>query len=735
MPVSRYTLLPALALALIAFSLVALVGQFDLNLTAAPRHPALNPPRIDLGIEPGPGRIPRSTGAPSVEWTLHKTADGLHPSGEEQRMVWLMNRARQDPPAEGLWLATMHDPDVAQARDFFEVDLLKLQAEFDGYSAKPPAAYDARLYRAAKAHAENLIARDAQDHDGQYELLADNGFHFTSYRGNVYSHSIDGLHAHAGLNIDWGDSADGMQTGRSHRLAIMDLDGDYTNVGIAFVPENNNATKVGPNVMVGNHASANTAHADHYNKFLVGTVWEDRNGNGLYDPGEGMDGVTVMPDRGTYYAITGNAGGYAIPISADGGYTIAFSGGGLAPCGKGANVKGASVLTDYRPSDSDCSAVTRSSLVLNKETYTGVEVVTAANAITAQNGVVVKATADVTFSAPKITLKAGFRAESGGRFWATTNRTASRSIDPRTAEPPRSPAAAEGPAPSPPESAESAARRITASAELPADLQRILNAAGATPQDIQRDTTARLFVFATNAGLTDQDRNGLSDVYLYDALALELELLSAAPSGAAAAGPSWQPRIDAGGQLAVFVSPAPNLTADDGNSWNDLFLYRVPLRTLERITRVTDAAPEGDAINPVIGVAETSAEVFYELRHAHSPRTIRGIDLTQTPPQDFPVANGANTDHFLPAVTDHGDYLAWIEQRPTEPEATCAIQIQDRADSRQILLSQPASLCAVNGFRPIFSSDTQKLLWLADPLSDEAARSLKPVPVTNPLAP
>ena len=26
------------------------------------------------------------------EWTLHRTADGLHPSAEEQEMLWLMNR-------------------------------------------------------------------------------------------------------------------------------------------------------------------------------------------------------------------------------------------------------------------------------------------------------------------------------------------------------------------------------------------------------------------------------------------------------------------------------------------------------------------------------------------------------------------------------------------------------------------------------------------------------------------
>ena len=50
---------------------------------------------------------------PTIEWTLHKSADGTDPDGKEQRMVWLMNRARMNPTAEGIWLAEFDHPDVA----------------------------------------------------------------------------------------------------------------------------------------------------------------------------------------------------------------------------------------------------------------------------------------------------------------------------------------------------------------------------------------------------------------------------------------------------------------------------------------------------------------------------------------------------------------------------------------------------------------------------------------------
>ena len=56
----------------------------------------------------------------AVEWTYHKTSDNAHPDGNEQQMVWLVNRARANPTQEGIWLATMTDPDVDAARTILE---------------------------------------------------------------------------------------------------------------------------------------------------------------------------------------------------------------------------------------------------------------------------------------------------------------------------------------------------------------------------------------------------------------------------------------------------------------------------------------------------------------------------------------------------------------------------------------------------------------------------------------
>jgi hypothetical protein len=310
-----------------------LMGQLLLLSTSSAAHDRAaepDPPTVDLGLAEAPpeAAAERRTAA-AIEWTFHKTTDNLHPDGREQQFLWLMNRARSDPAQEGFWLATMDDPDVAASRDYFNVDESVLQSEFAGYAAKPPAAFDARLYDAARAHSAYLISIDGQNHDNQIARISSAGFSFTQAAGIVFAYSHHTLHGYAGFNIDWGSGTNGTQDPPGHRYAIMAVSGNYTNVGVAAVPEADPATRVGPQVISGNFCYANTGFADHHNRFIVGTVWEDTNANNQYDPGEGLSDVRVTPDKGPYYAVTGNSGGYAIPVLAPDTYNLTFSGGDL----------------------------------------------------------------------------------------------------------------------------------------------------------------------------------------------------------------------------------------------------------------------------------------------------------------------------------------------------------------------------------------------------------------------
>jgi uncharacterized protein YkwD len=337
-------------------TLISLLCTAAISATAvAQQMPEPNPPtevRTARTLQPLTSHITLTTTAPTKEWLLHKTLNGSHPSNREQRMMWLMNKARRNPRAEGLFLANIKAANVRSAIDYFNVDLAKLKTEFDTYSAKPPAAFDRRLYNAALAHSNDLIARNSQDHDNQFERVNNAGFSYSTIRGNVFSYAKDPLYAHAGFNIDWGFEADGMQTGRGHRSAIMSQ-GDgavLTNVGIAMVADNNPDTDVGPWVVTGNYANALTSAANHFNRFIVGTVWKDKNKNGMYDVGEGLADVKVKPNIGTYWATTAKSGGYALPATATGVYTVTFSGGGLGTVQKqlSVTVNTDSVLLDVK---------------------------------------------------------------------------------------------------------------------------------------------------------------------------------------------------------------------------------------------------------------------------------------------------------------------------------------------------------------------------------------------------
>ena len=315
---------------------VHLVAQVEDSIHSPTRNPALEP--VDPWTLPqqqsDEPKAPSAT--PSTEWTFHKTADGSHPDNNEQQMTWLMNRARSNPEREGIWLADgITQFNVTNAINFFDVNKAILKAEFAAIPEAPPAAFDSRLYEGSVDHSVDLIARDAQDHNGQFDKLRAHGFQFNGAAASVYSYSRDSVHAHAGFNIDWGyDNGDGsgMQPNRGHRQALMDTSfgTSLSNTGIAMVPDNNNSNSVGPLVTSIGYVIARTNVANHYNRHIVGTIWTDSNGNDQYDPGEGHGGVTVMPDRGDFYAITGDAGGFSIPATETGTYNISVLGGAIS---------------------------------------------------------------------------------------------------------------------------------------------------------------------------------------------------------------------------------------------------------------------------------------------------------------------------------------------------------------------------------------------------------------------
>jgi hypothetical protein len=81
--------------------------------------------------------------------------------------------------------------------------------------------------------------------------------------------------------------------------------------------------------------------------FITGVVYQDNNGNGVYDAGEGIGGATVTIAGGNYYAVSSASGGYAIPVPANSGNWTVTAVVGTTTLSANATVAGDSVKIDF----------------------------------------------------------------------------------------------------------------------------------------------------------------------------------------------------------------------------------------------------------------------------------------------------------------------------------------------------------------------------------------------------
>lgn len=249
-------------------------------------------------------------------------------------------------------LAAATHPNVQAAITQFSVDLDMLKSEFAALPVRPPLAMNRLLTNAARGHSQYLLDNAVQEHDQVGGITPSDrvtaaGYVFTTVGESIYSYAKDVFHAHAGFQIDWGDGGTGgMQPGRGHR---MNNHGDFREVGVGviFGAKTNNVTGkiVGPQLVTQNFASSNAGHA-----FVTGVAYYDRNGNDLYDLGEGIGGLTVNVDGSTFHAVTASSGGYTVPVpTADATRAVTFTGLGANGGGDAVIAGGANVKVDFKP--------------------------------------------------------------------------------------------------------------------------------------------------------------------------------------------------------------------------------------------------------------------------------------------------------------------------------------------------------------------------------------------------
>ncbi|MEQ1850124.1 MAG: FG-GAP-like repeat-containing protein [Chthoniobacteraceae bacterium] len=228
-----------------------------------------------------------------------------NPTAVEQQMLELINRARRNPTQEGIILDTMNTWYSQEARNRKPSFFTNLRTEFASYPAVPPLAFHPLLIQAARAHSQDMIARNFFDHVNPSGLDPTARAAALGYGSGVgenltgagATNSDEVIHNHFGLMVDYDNVDYAYPLG--HRLNILSAGYSEAGMGTAGLYYGGRITQ--------DFGAAPRA-------YILGVAYNDTNANGAYDPGEGLSGVSVRPDIGGWFAVTSASGGFAIPI-------------------------------------------------------------------------------------------------------------------------------------------------------------------------------------------------------------------------------------------------------------------------------------------------------------------------------------------------------------------------------------------------------------------------------------
>jgi hypothetical protein len=132
----------------------------------------------------------------------------------------------------------------------------------------------------------------------------------------------------------------------------------------------------------------------------------------------------------------------------------------------------------------------------------------------------------------------------------------------------------------------------------------------------------RYIAWASDAdNLVPGDSNNSSDIFVRDRVANSTTRVSVAADGSQSNGASWCPSLSATGRHVVFFSLATNLVANDTNGWEDVFLYDVGNRSIERVNVATDGSQSS---RTVYAPASLSSDGRYVAFTSPSPNLVPG---------------------------------------------------------------------------------------------------------------
>jgi hypothetical protein len=261
---------------------------------------------------------------------LARVADYGNPTGAEQEMLELANRARRDPTAEGN----------------------RLGVNLSGYAARPPLTHNGFLAAAAKGHIDDMQARNFYGHTNPDGIGPNRRVLATNYdlrtAGTAQDPGYDTGVANAAINetesigIGQGNQfnspqamhnafvIDQGQVPPKHRDAILGYGGQLSSAreigyGLEFNQPRPTTTPTGALFAPDHWASSELARTQRDRAFITGVVYYDADRDGVARNGEGRGGVTVTLSHASGFTLstrTAAAGGYAFETFVDADFTI-----------------------------------------------------------------------------------------------------------------------------------------------------------------------------------------------------------------------------------------------------------------------------------------------------------------------------------------------------------------------------------------------------------------------------
>lgn len=117
---------------------------------------------------------------------------------------------------------------------------------------------------------------------------------------------------------------------------------NFREVGVGVVNGTNGS--VGPQLVTQDFGASTASQA-----FITGVAYYDADGDGFYDPGEGIGGLTVQAQGATQSAVTADSGGYAIPVSISNANRLATFSGLFVVFANAVITSGKNVKVDFKP--------------------------------------------------------------------------------------------------------------------------------------------------------------------------------------------------------------------------------------------------------------------------------------------------------------------------------------------------------------------------------------------------